>query len=415
MKITACTHIFVLMQLNHCRILIVCNRVPFPLKDGGALAMYAMIKGLHHAGYQVYVLAMNTTRHKVAATDLPALFREIAGFEMVDFDNELRLLPLLKNYLFGHQPQHAERFYTKAFEQKLLDLIAKIQPDIIQLESIYLSEYVPAIRQLTKAKLIQRLHNIEAEIWQRLANETPHVLKRIYLKNLAKRISKYELAVWNEFDALITISKSDTAFIEKSNCPTPLLTLPYGIDVSKATNDIIPEPIRAYHIGAMDWQPNVDAMEWMRDEIVPTICRLLPDFAFQFAGRNMPQSLLSYQSDSFCCVGEVDDAEAFMADKNILIVPLRSGSGIRVKTLEAMAAQKMVISTDIGMQGIEAVDKVHFLKANSSQDFADALVWCSRHPEAMAQIAQNAWHLIQTQYNSIRLIQSYQEFVKELS
>ncbi|MBL7713678.1 MAG: hypothetical protein JNL13_14485, partial [Chitinophagaceae bacterium] len=96
-------------------ILIVCNRVPYPLKDGGALAMYAMIRGWHELGKKVYVLAMNTSRHRIGEHEIPPLFRAIAGFEMVEMHTDIRLLPVLGNLLFSTKPQHAERFYSRHF------------------------------------------------------------------------------------------------------------------------------------------------------------------------------------------------------------------------------------------------------------------------------------------------------------
>ena len=135
-------------------ILIVCNRVPYPLKDGGAMAMYAMIKGWHKAGKQVHLLCMNTPKHNVNKEELPLLFRQISGFEMVDVDTEIKAIPTLVNFIFSKKPQHATRFYNKSFEEKIAETINKIKPDIIQLESIYLQEYASTIRKHSKACLL---------------------------------------------------------------------------------------------------------------------------------------------------------------------------------------------------------------------------------------------------------------------
>lgn len=396
-------------------ILIVCNRVPYPLKDGGAMAMYAMIKGWHDLGKKVHLLAMNTSRHRISEAQVPNLFRQIAGFEMVDIDTEIRLLPTVKNYFFSQKPQHAERFYFKHFEEKIIDTIEKVKPDVIQLESIYLQEYETAIRSHSKAFLLQRLHNIEAEIWQRLAQETLPFLKRFYLNNLSRRIATYEQKAWAHCDALIPISKADESYIKNSGCTTPTCCIPFGIDTSTLQEYQEYNDWRAYHIGAMDWQPNIEAMEWMRDKIVPAILKLRPDFRFQFAGRNIPDHFKQNQDPSFFCAGEINDADAFIADKRILIVPLRSGSGIRIKTLEAMAAGKIVISTSVGIQGIEAQDKIHFLLANTPDEFATAVDWCMQHQQAAMNLALQAQQFIKEEYNRQTLMQKLNNFVEKLS
>lgn len=397
-------------------ILIVCNRVPYPLKDGGAMAMYAMIKGWHKAGKQVHLLCMNTPKHNVNKEELPLLFRQISGFEMVDVDTEIKAIPTLVNFVFSKKPQHATRFYNKSFEEKIAETINKIKPDIIQLESIYLQEYASTIRKHSKALLIQRLHNIEAEIWIRLANDTRGFLKKTYLHNLVKRIEKYEQFVWNDADALISISNKDEQAIIAIGCKTPICTIPYGIEVANkiarknSSNNII-----AYHLGAMDWQPNMDAMMWMRDKIIPEILKKTPDFQFQFGGRKMPENLKTEQRPFFFCKGEIENANSFIADKDILIVPLRSGSGIRIKTLEAMAEAKLVISTSVGIQGIEAQNKVHFLLANSPQEFADAIEWANANKADAMLIANNAQDLIINQYNENVLAERMSNFAERLA
>lgn len=396
-------------------ILIVCNRVPFPLKDGGAMAMFAMIKGWYELGKQVHVLAMNTSRHRVSAQQLPELFSQIESFEMVDVDTEIRFIPTLKNFIFSKKPQHAERFYFKDFEERLIHKIEEINPRIIQLESIYLQEYAPAIRSHSKALLIQRLHNVEAELWQRLADDTIQGFKKYYLRKLSERIALYEKHVWNNCDALIPITKADEAFIRNTGCNTKMCVIPFGIDSATTEQTERNKDWKAYHLGAMDWQPNIEAMEWMRDEIVPEILKQIPVFSFQFAGRNMPDTFKGNNEPSFFCAGEVNDAADFISDKQILIVPLRSGSGIRIKTLEAMAAGKLVISTGVGIQGIEAQDKIHFLQADTAEEFASAVKWCMQHHESARTIAANAQQFIREEYNQSVLMNRLADFVEKLS
>lgn len=390
--------------------------MPFPLKDGGAMAMYASIKAWHDAGKKVHLLLMNTSRHRVAMADLPPLFAAIGSVTMVEMNTDIKPTNLLRNVLLSRKPEHAERFYSKYFEEILRSKIEEIKPDVVQLESIYLHEYSTAIRKLSKAFIVQRLHNIEAQVWHTLATQSHSFWKRQYLFLLAKRIAQYEQKVWNESDALLPISKKDQDFIITKGIKTPQLLLPFGIDLLHVAFADFPTdaPWNAYHIGAMDWLPNADAMQWMSKEIVPAILEKAPDFHFEFAGRNMPQNFKKFQEKSFRCAGEVADAQTFLKEKQILIVPLRSGSGIRVKTLEAMAMGKLVISTNIGIEGIEAIDKVHYLKANTASEFADAIHWVVHNKNAARIIAHNAQLLIMEQYNQARLTKKLVDFVENL-
>jgi polysaccharide biosynthesis protein PslH len=387
-------------------ILILCNRVPYPLKDGGALAMHAMIKSWYDTGREVHVLAMNTSRHFVDPAILPQLYKDIASFQLVPIANEILWLPTLTNFLFSIKPQHAARFYSKGFARQLVKSILKIKPGIIQMESIFLSEYLTLIRSVSNAFLVQRLHNIEYQVWHRLAYETSNPFKKYYLKNLARRIARYEKKTWNDFDLLLPITAADETYIKFSGCKTPIHTCTFSIDRNHLPSSVKMEQWNGYHIGAMDWLPNKEAMLWFVNDIWPLVHKLAPDFSFYFAGRKMPDIFKEYHHDGLYCMDEVADANNFIADKKILIVPLRSGGGVRVKTLEAMAAGKVVISTAIGMQGIDAIDKVHYICAESATEFANAIAWCMDHKEIAQEIAQQAQELIQREYDQQKVMQS---------
>ena len=113
-------------------------------------------------------------------------------------------------------------------------------------------------------------------------------------------------------------------------------------------------------------------------------------------------------------MGEISDAADFIDDKGIVLIPLRSGSGIRIKTLEAMAAGKLVISTSIGIQGIDAQNKVHFLLANTPEEFADCFDWIIHNKEEASQIISNAQSLIREEYSQSALMQRHVHFVERL-
>jgi polysaccharide biosynthesis protein PslH len=392
-------------------VLILCNRVPYPLKDGGALAMHATIKGWFDTGRPVYVLAMNTSRHRVAESSLPALYHQLAGFRMIEVSSDVRLWPALRNFLFSSIPEHAQRFDIPAFATAVADMIREINPGLIQFESIYLAGYLPAIRKQSDALMVQRLHNIEYDVWNRLADETGNPIKAFYLRDLAERIRHYERQVWDDFDLLLPITHSDAQYIIATGCTTPVHTTPFGIEMDHLPEHHPVTPWTAYHLGAMDWLPNQEAMQWLQKDIWPEIRQKSPGFECYIAGRNMPESFFRLQGNGLHCAGEVPDAQAFIADKKILLVPLRSGSGIRVKTLEAMATGKIVISTAIGIQGIEARDGEHYIQANNAMEFADAVHWCLQHPDEAEAIATHARELLHNHYDQRTIMQQLLDFL----
>ena len=175
--------------------------------------------------------------------------------------------------------------------------------------------------------------------------------------------------------------------------------VPFGVDTDKIQPQTGSEWV-GYHIGAMDWLPNAEGINWFLKEAWPQIHQLHPEFTFHFAGRKMSESFMKANIAGVKCYGEVPDANAFIADKKILIVPLRSGGGIRVKILEAMAMGKIVISTTIGMQGIDAIPGTHFLEVNTPHQFSEAINWVLSNRKAAELIGTNAAALIHEKYDA---------------
>jgi polysaccharide biosynthesis protein PslH len=380
------------------RILIVTNRVPYPLNDGGSLAMHAMIEGYHQAGWEVFLLSMNTSRHYVSLEVLPPLYRTIR-FEAFDINTDVRIVPTLVNFFLSRKPNHAERFYEKDFATKLERIIEDFEAELIQLESIYLATYLSNIKAATRAPIAMRLHNIEFQIWERLANEAT-TFRKYYLRDLCARIKKFEVAAWHQADVLIAITETDAELVRTLAPDKDIVTVPFGINTQALGIVSKEQEWVGYHIGAMDWMPNAEAISWFLDEVWPELHKEVPSFRFHFAGRNMPGSFEKYEHDGVTCAGEVEDAGQFIADKKILIVPLRSGGGIRIKILEALAAGKLVISTSVGMQGIEGVEAgVHYLPAETKDDFIRQVKWTVEHIPEAERIAENGAKLVRTRYD----------------
>lgn len=386
------------------KILILTNRIPYPLKDGGNLAMNAMIEGYHREGWQVHLLSMNTTRHFIKHEQLRKLFTHLHAFDWVDVNNDLKWPDILKNFLFSRQPEHARRFYHTGFRDKLVEVLKSFRPDVVQVESVYLSTYLPEIRKHGNPLSVLRIHNVEYQIWQGLAKKEKKSLKRIYLSNLTKRIRDFEREAWKAYDLLLPITEKDAYLIERLEGVNALVVAPFCIDISKIKKGAATEKWVGYHIGAMDWIANREGVRWFVDNAWYKVRKLVPDFEFYFAGRNMPEEFKELGVDGVHCMNEVPSAEEFIADKKILIVPLWSAGGIRVKILEAMAAGKIVISTPVGIRGIEAKAGEHYLLARKPEDFARSVKWCITNRQAAEDMAQRAHELVAERYEQNKVI-----------
>ena len=151
------------------RILQLMNKVPWPPKDGGAIACLNMTKGFSMLGHEVTVLSMNTSKHHVRIKDMPLDLRKKADFRLVEVPASINWFEAALNLLFSDMPYNAQRFISDEYTTELVKLLNEKKFDVIQLEGLYLCPYIPVIRQYSEARIAYRAHNIEYEIWERTA------------------------------------------------------------------------------------------------------------------------------------------------------------------------------------------------------------------------------------------------------
>jgi glycosyltransferase involved in cell wall biosynthesis len=400
------------------RILQICHRIPFPSNDGGSIAMYNLTKAFIADGHTVFMLAINTNKHHVDVKNIEEAFFRTANFQSVDVDTSIQPLQAFLN-LFTAKSYNIERFISKAFECKLIELLKKNLFDVVQLESIFVAPYLNTIRKNSAAKVVLRAHNVEYKIWERLAKAAAHPLKKAYLNLLSKRLKKFELGLLNKYDGIAAITEKDADAFKEAECRLPICVIPVGVDL-KAYDTPGKEgaSIEIFHIGAMDWLPNIEAIQWLLDKVwLPEIAPLNKPQKLFLAGRNMPDWLLNLNSPSVIVEGEVADAKKYMTAKTIMLVPLLSGGGMRVKIAEGMACGKTIISTSIGAEGIPYTNGKNILIADSATEFRDAILYCLENKEACKEIGLQAKTLAQSAFNNneigLRLIHFFKKLLPD--
>ena len=270
------------------KILLLCNKPPYPAVEGGPMAMNSIITGLLEAGHQVKILAVNSKKYNVRLEEIPEDYRKKTGIELIDVDLRVKPFQAFKN-LFSKKSYHVERFISKDFTDRLIAVLKKDIYDVVQLETLFMTPYVETIRKYTKASIVLRAHNVEHLIWERIAKGTRFFLKRAYIKHLAKTLKNYELNAISQVDGIAAITRKDAAFFRKY-CATTTIDIPYGVypEEFHPTYTIEGKPT-FYHIGSMNWIPNEEGIRWFIDNCLEAVVEKVPDFVFHLAGRNMPE------------------------------------------------------------------------------------------------------------------------------
>ncbi len=360
------------------RILVLANKIPYPTTDGGALATYNMIMGLSEAGAQISLLAMQTPKHPGPSNGFPIDFQKSIKVHIVDVCTRINPLKAILNLLFSHKPYNAQRFVSSKFSKKLNLLLRSEQFDMVQLEGLYLTPYINIIRNAFTGSIALRAHNVEWEIWQRASANSTNFFKRWYFGLLAKRLKIMEQTALGQIDLLVPITQRDASMLKELgfNGKTFVCQVGYNISFDKADqNDMGFEHPSIFHLGGLDWFPNQEGILWFLKHCWPLIFAKYPDTKFYIAGRNAPKWLVRQIAEHpgvvYC--GEVPNAKQFMESKGIMVVPLLTGSGMRVKIVEGMSLGKAIVSTTIGAEGIEAEDGEQLRIADSPDDFVNAL------------------------------------------
>jgi glycosyltransferase involved in cell wall biosynthesis len=395
-------------------ILMLCNKSPYPPSEGGPMAMNSLVTGLLEAGHTVKVMALNSNKYHVDLESIPQDYRDKTGIEFVDVNLSVRISEAFKN-LFSDESYHVKRFISQQFKDRLAEVLDKEKFDIVQLEMIYMAPYIDTIRAHSDAVIVLRAHNVEHLIWNRIAKKTVFFAKRWYINHLVRTLKKYEMSVLDRVDGIAAITPNDALFFRRVTA-TPVIDLPFGVNINKFHPVFeVGDAPTFYHIGSMDWMPNQEGIKWLLNNVWSDVLKRVPDAKLYLAGRNMPKWLTGTKKKNVIVVGEVPDAHEFVNGNNVAIVPLFSGSGMRIKILESMALGKTVITTTVGAEGIQYSEMDDIIIADNEPKMIENICRLYKHPEEAEAIGLNARRLIEEIYDNKKIINRLGIFYNELT
>lgn len=392
------------------RILQVTNRIPWPLNDGGNIATYNLTRALHRAGHHVELACLNTSKHRQD----PAVIQEAAAITSVEIDTAVTAWGAFKG-LFTAMPYNVARFWSAEFAGKLGHLIRERAFDLVQLEGSYMSLYIKSIREASKAPVILRSHNVEHQIWNRLAANESSFLKRFYLRNLGRKIKTWELNHLPQVDAIVPITQPDGDYYLLQGFKGPIRPIPGGVDLNHLTGNLpLSANLKMGFLGSLEWLPNEQGLMWFLDQVWPKLRQQFPGMELHVAGKNPPSRLSHLNAPGMTFHGMVPDAGEFLRSCHFFIVPLLSGGGMRIKVLEAMAAGCCVVSTTIGAEGIEAAAGKHCLIADSPEQWVSAMEGVIGKTGLSLGIARSGQELARARYGMEAVGEEFVKFYREV-
>lgn len=398
-------------------ILQLCNKVPFPPKDGGSLATWSLSTGLLSQGVSLEIISMQTSKHKQDNTKIPTNLSGNLNFIVVDVDTEVSLGKLFQNLFLSRLPYNLARFYSKDFSSRIIQSLKRQSFDIVLLEGLSLSFYIPVIRRYSSARIVMRAHNVEYKIWDGLRKNSRNIFYKFYLNILTSRIKNFEIQQLNHSDGIVPITRNDADQILNLGYKGPIHVVPFGIKMEEYLpfKAIVP-PNNLIYIGALDWSPNIEGLKWFIEEVWPQLHNRYPKLQFNIAGRNPDTKLEAFfNKPGIKYFGEVKDVGAFMAKGRIMVIPLFSGSGMRVKIIEGLIRRKCIITTSKGMEGIPVEDGKHLLIADSAQKYIDQITKILDQPDICEKLSQEGHQFVKQNYDNFVLTKGLIHFFKTLA
>lgn len=394
------------------RILFLTNKPPFPPCDGGTIATWNLALSFSNLGHQIDILAISTSKHFYDVSQYSDKIPKNIAIHAVFVKTEINIFKAIINLFFSRHPYIAVRFASKAVKKELIQLLIKNEYDIIQVEGLYMCQYIPVIRKFSKDKIAYRSHNIEHEIWERIAENQRYGSKKIYLKILAKRIKELENKYLNKYDYLIPITERDSNQYKIMGSQAPVKVIPAGIFIDDFKEKFVDiEYPSVFYIGALDWIPNQEGLLWFLNSVWNYFIIKYPNLQFYVAGRNAPEKIQSeLNRKNIKYLGEIDNAYEFMKSKAIMVVPLFSGSGMRVKIIEGMALGKAIVTTSIGSEGIKCTNGENILLADTADEFVKQIEKLINNFSYFEKLMNNARGFIFENYDNQKIAKSLIDF-----
>jgi len=305
-------------------------------------------------------------------------------------------------------PYAVSRFASAAVRERLRRCLAERSPDVVICDFLDAAINFPDLLEVPSV-LFQ--HNVESEIWRRHAtNGSGRAMKLVYQREFS-RMLRYEQAAVRRFDHVIAVSDHDKNLMSAWVDAARVTVVPTGVDTDQFSPDEQAgheKPLVVF-VGAMDWEPNIDAVQYFCVDIWPRILAKVPDARFRIVGRNPDRRVEGLAGSSVEVTGRVPSVLEHLREAAVVVVPLRVGGGTRLKIYEAMAAGKAVVSTTVGAEGLDVHHGKDIVLADSPASFADSVVPLlqdvesrSRMGKAAAALAgQYAWPVIADKFGSV--------------
>ena len=373
------------------KIFVLLPRIPWPLEKGDKLRAYNQIKQLAKNN-EIILCALNDDKKVDKQAAFQAMQPYCTSVNFIDLPKIGILFNVFRSYLLG-LPIQCGYFYSSKAKKKVHKLIEQHKPDMLFGQLLRVAPY------LHKVKLPKTIDYQDVfSMGMKRRAEIADIFSKPFFEMEYNRLRHYERRVFDEFDVKTIISAPDRANIDHPQ-RKKILIVPNGVDHEYYKPMEMEKKYDIVFTGNMGYAPNVNAVEFLAYEIMPKVWEKLPDAKLLIAGAQPDLKVKKVACDNIMVSGWVDDMREAYAQSRIFIAPMRIGTGLQNKLLEAMSMKIPCITTSLANGSLHAINGKEILVDNSSSELAADIVYLLKRPDKAVELAEEGYNFVNRVYD----------------
>ncbi|MDZ7336504.1 MAG: glycosyltransferase family 4 protein [candidate division KSB1 bacterium] len=381
------------------KILFLSTENPYPPDHGHHIRTLNILEGLAKQN-EIYFIGFAQHQKELAhCTYLENLCKNVLIFRIKQGIFKWRYYLRLSLNLFSRYPYTVQRYLMSDVKKAIAQMISKNDIDLVHVDMLHLAAYHDEIGERA-CVLVD--HNVESLRMRRWMTVETNIIIKLYIYFQYLKLKHFEKQMCAVFDRCVVVSDVDKEILCKMTGTDNFTVIPNGVDTEyfKPGNTNY-DPYGLVWVGGMEGPYNRDAVIFFIDDIFPLIETKIPTARVTFVGASPPAKLIkkAKENSNVKVVGYVDDVRPYVDQAAIFVAPIRSGSGTKIKILNALAQQKAVVTTSIGAEGIDIIPDQHFMIADSAREFADAIIYLFKNQHRIVELGRNGRKLVEEKYS----------------
>lgn len=392
------------------RVLILTPSLPYPPIWGFGMRVYQLLKHLStrhqvslltyaESGQEQHIAAIEALGARVCTVPTP---HPGSGFSR----RFGQLASLASSVSF-----QSRALYSAEMQAAIYRLLDGEPFDVVQIESSQMSCFDFGRR----AVVLLDEHNIEYELLNRMCRTEGSPIRKLFNWLEYQKFRREEQGAWVRSAGCMLTSGREQGIVRQQVPGKATAVVPNGVDIDYfQPADAIVQSNSIVFTGLMRYRPNIDAVIYMVREILPHLLRKRPNLTFTVVGAGEPEEVKRLAGPNVVVTGAVPDVRPHVADAAVFAVPLRMGSGTRLKVLEGLAMGKPLVSTALGCEGISVRDGQHLLIADEPSAFARSVLQLLDDAALASRLARNGRGLVESEYSWASVAERLELFYEEV-